>query len=168
LAFGIRPEERSVYQQLFARGAVEKEYEARVRPGPAARIPTTVGDQAVLRDRVDKRHGRLTAQVLDGEPNAETALEVSAAAAAGTLRLHLRPRTGRTHLRRLQRASRDAPILGEDLYPQPVEPPSTPLQLLARALAFTDPVTGQERRFLSARTLRGARWASAAPRTLDR
>lgn len=33
LVFGIRPEERSAYQQLFARGEVDKEYLARVRPG---------------------------------------------------------------------------------------------------------------------------------------
>lgn len=157
LAFGIRPEERSAYQQLFARGAAQKTYEARVRPEPGARIPTTAGEQAVLRDRLGKRHGQLTAQVLEGEPNAVTSLEVIDVAADGTTALRLRPRTGRTHQLRLQLSARDAPILGEDLYPRPFEPPSMPLQLLARSLAFTDPVTGQERRFLSTRTLGGAR-----------
>lgn len=157
LAFGIRPEERSVYQQLFARGVARKEYEARVRPEPGARIPTTAGEQAVLRDRLGKRHGQLTAQVLAGEPNAETTLEVIDVAADGTAALHLRPRTGRTHQLRLQLSARGAPILGEDLYPQPVGSPSMPLQLLARSLAFPDPVTGQQRRFLSARSLGEAR-----------
>ncbi|GAA1484317.1 pseudouridine synthase [Brachybacterium fresconis] len=157
LAFGIRPEERSAYQQLFARGVARKEYDACVRPEPGARIPTTAGEQAVLRDRLGKRHGQLTAQVLAGEPNAETSLEVVDVAADGTTTLHLRPRTGRTHQLRLQLSARGAPILGEDLYPRPVEPPSMPLQLLARSLAFTDPVTGQERIFRSGRTLAAAR-----------
>ncbi|APX34308.1 23S rRNA pseudouridylate synthase [Brachybacterium sp. P6-10-X1] len=157
LAFGIRPEERSAYQQLFARGEVEKEYEARVRPGAGARIPTTVGERVVLRDRLGRHHGQLTAQVLAGEPNAVTTLEVITVEEDGILVLRLRPRTGRTHQLRLQLSSRGVPILGEDLYPQPVECPPMPLQLLARSLALTDPVTGAEHRFLSTRALGGPR-----------
>ena len=51
------------------------------------------------------------------------------------------------------------PILGDQLYPQvlrgPREPDdfSAPLQLLAQAIAFTDPVTGQARHFESRRSL---------------
>jgi tRNA pseudouridine32 synthase/23S rRNA pseudouridine746 synthase len=39
--------------------------------------------------------------------------------------------------------------------PDPAQPPdwSQPLQLLARELSFTDPVTGQHRRFTSRRRL---------------
>ncbi|WP_422116829.1 pseudouridine synthase [Brachybacterium sp. UNK5269] len=162
LAFGIRPEERSAYQQLFARGEMDKEYEARVVPAADSALPRRVGEQALLRDRLVRTRGIATTQVVPGEPNAETLLEVRALEADGTLQLRLRPRTGRTHQLRAQLAARAAPILGEDLYPPPpartaTEPPaSLPLQLLARSLAFTDPLTGDRREFRSRRELAGA------------
>jgi tRNA pseudouridine32 synthase/23S rRNA pseudouridine746 synthase len=52
------------------------------------------------------------------------------------------------------------PICGDLFYPEVVHGPghaeedwSHPLQLLARALAFTDPVTGEPRHFESRRQL---------------
>lgn len=50
------------------------------------------------------------------------------------------------------------PILGDPLYPVVTDPVPDgdfrrPLQLLARALEFTDPVTGVEHRFRSGRVL---------------
>lgn len=162
LAFGIRPEERSAYQQLFARGEVDKEYEARAVPAADSPLPRRVGEQALLRDRLVRTRGIATTQVVPGPPDAETLLVVSAIAADGALHLQLHPRTGRTHQLRAQLAARGAPILGEDLYgPSPApqasqRPPSLPLQLLARSLAFTDPVTGQRREFRSRRELTGA------------
>lgn len=153
LAFGIRPEDRPAYQQLFARREVHKAYEAIVVPGAGCSLPTGPGERALLRDRLVKLRGSLLAEVVPGEPNAETALEVLSAAPDGTLHLVLRPRTGRTHQLRLQLASRGAPIRGEDLYPVPRHDPDGPLRLLARELAFTDPVTGQERCFETAQEL---------------
>jgi tRNA pseudouridine32 synthase/23S rRNA pseudouridine746 synthase len=175
LAFGVRPAERSAYQQLFARREVDKGYEALVRPGPSSTLPRAVGARALLADRMVKERGVLTAAIVPGEPDAFTELEVlavlgarggpgapgvpegpepPASATGGALHLGLRPRTGRTHQLRLQLSSRGAPILGEDLYPEPCSEPSGPLQLLARSLAFTDPVTGQAREFRSTRTVR--------------
>ena len=161
LAFGVRPEERSAYQQLFARREVDKRYEALVRPGPGCALPRAAGERAELADRMEKRHGELTAGLVPGEPNALTALEVLGEADGGALHLGLRPRTGRTHQLRLQLSSRGAPIVGEDLYPAPRADPEGPLQLLARSLGFVDPVTGQVRGFRSARALPGVgtvRW----------
>lgn len=172
LAFGIRPEERAAYQQLFARGEVAKVYEARVRP----RQLLQEGD--VLRDRLLKQQGELRTRVLPGEPNAETRVGEVVQEVGGTVHVTLHPRTGRTHQLRVQLSSRGAPILGDDLYgpaePAPVpdlpglpdrpellegpgltDAPHLPLQLLARSLAFRDPVTGAEHRFESGRTLRG-------------
>ena len=167
LAFGVRPADRSAYQELFARREVLKEYLARVRPaaGPAgsavprgiagsgdAPVTLRVGARAVLRDRLLKERGDLLTRVVEGEPNAITELEVLAQADDGTATLLLRPLTGRTHQLRAQLSHRGMPILGEDLYPSPRDPEG-PLQLLARTLAFTDPVTGQEQRFSSMRGL---------------
>ncbi|MFX5084963.1 hypothetical protein ABTC40_20190, partial [Acinetobacter baumannii] len=42
-----------------------------------------------------------------------------------------------------------------------------PLQLLARSLAFTDPVTGEPRRFRSERQLAAAACCRPAPGTAD-
>lgn len=163
LAFGVEAEERSAYQLLFARGEVDKEYEARVQPGPATTLPTLPGESLMMRDHLAKQQGELTTRVQPGPANAETLLEVITMEPGGTLRLRLRPRTGRTHQLRAQLAARGAPILGEDLYgippltaPQPaVERPSdgSPLQLLARRLAFADPFTGQWREFRSRQEL---------------
>lgn len=163
LAFGVRPEERSAYQQLFARREVDKRYEALVLPGPGCTLPRGVGERAELADRLEKRRGELTARIVPGAPNAHTELEVLAAgdsegegpAEGRALLLGLRPRTGRTHQLRLQLSSRGAPIAGEDLYPDPSPEPAGPLQLLARSLAFTDPVTGRAREFRSGRVLGG-------------
>src|SRR5699024_1991753 len=159
LAFGIRTQERAAYQQLFARGAVRKDYLARVTmprgDHAPARIPTRAGARATLRDRLHKQHGELTTDVVSGEPNVITELEVLAQGANGALLLRRRPLTGGPHQRRAQLAARGAPIRGEDLYPQPASAadgdpaPGTVLALLARSLSFTDPITGQERCFTS-------------------
>lgn len=173
LAFGIRSAERAAYQQLFARTEVAKEYLARVRILPGAsesEPPLHPGAAFSMRDRLVKEHGELQGRVIAGEPNAHTeveVLEVSPAAgelealtaartpAPRTALLRLQPRTGRTHQLRLQLASRGLPICGDDLYPEAraVGPEDPPLALLARRLAFTDPFTGEEREFLSARSL---------------
>lgn len=171
LAFGIVPAERSAYQQLFARGEVEKTYDARVLPEPSAAVPRRPGQRQLLRDHLVKPRGELRTRVLGETPNAETELEVTEVeAGSGVLRVRLRPRTGRTHQLRVQLASRGAPILGENLYwpaerPRPgapTWPEELPLQLLARTLAFTDPHTGQRRELTSAQELAGDR------RTLER
>ena len=73
----------------------------------------------------------------------------------------LTPHTGRTHQLRVQMSALGIPIVGDRIYPRlwpepaPGEPPdwSDPLQLLAREIAFTDPVTGETRRFASRRRL---------------
>ncbi len=73
----------------------------------------------------------------------------------------LTPLTGRKHQLRAQMAALGLPICGDRIYPllwpAPAEgaPPDyrDPLQLLARELAFDDPVTGQARRFVSRRVL---------------
>ena len=154
LAFGILPAERSAYQELFARREVDKRYEALVRPGRDCTLPRGPGERAVLEDRLLKERGVLTAVVVPGTPNALTELEVLGPADGAALRLALRPRTGRTHQLRIQLSSRGAPIVGEDLYPVPQVEPDGPLRLLARSLAFTDPITGRTREFHSHRTVR--------------
>ena len=148
LLFTVRRGLRGAYQTMFARGAVGKTYLARAAVKPEPALPLTV------RSRIIKRRGRLQAFEEPGEPNAETLVEL--AEPDGLYRLT--PRTGRTHQLRVQMASLGLPIDGDPLYPAVIDVApddfSTPLQLLARALEFDDPVSGRKRRFVSGRSLR--------------
>lgn len=162
LALGVRPEERAAYQQLFARGAVRKEYRARVVVDPAAGGEVSnrnawhpvPGERRTLAHRLERARGDLCTRVVDGEADALTHVEVLSAHAGSAL-LALRPVTGRTHQLRAQLAHVGTPIQGDDLYPVVREENACggDLQLLALSLAFIDPVTGQERSVRSTRAL---------------
>ncbi|KAA2267068.1 pseudouridylate synthase [Solihabitans fulvus] len=148
--FVIRPERRGAYQTLFRDRLVRKEYEAIAPHDPALRLP------CVVRSRIVKERGIITAQELPGEPNSETLVDLIEHR-DGLGRYRLRPTTGRTHQLRLHMSGLGVPILGDDFYPvlteRPLDDFTDPLQLLAKVLEFTDPITGEPRRFESGATL---------------
>ncbi|MFH9040886.1 RluA family pseudouridine synthase [Streptomyces sp. NPDC017966] len=155
--FTVRPEERGAYQTLFRDRRVRKEYEAVAPHDPRLELPRTV------RSRIVKERGVLTAQEVEGEPNALTRVELAAHRPDGLGRYRLVPGTGQTHQLRVHMNALGVPILGDPLYPEVTGPVPAgdfrrPLQLLARTLEFTDPVTGVEHRFTSGRVL--AAWSS--------
>ncbi|MFI2377757.1 RluA family pseudouridine synthase [Streptomyces sp. NPDC018964] len=155
--FTVRPEERGAYQTLFRDRLVRKEYEAVAPYDPSLDLPRTV------RSRIVKERGVLTAEEVGGEPNAVTRVELAAHRADGLGRYRLVPGTGQTHQLRVHMNALGVPILGDPLYPEVAAPVPAgdfrrPLQLLARTLEFTDPVTGVEHRFSSGRVL--AAWSS--------
>lgn len=146
LLFTVRPEVRGPYQRLFAEGGVRKTYLARADGVATVSLPAT------LRSRIIKQRGRLQAFEEPGEPNAETYVEDM-----GSGLYRLSPRTGQTHQLRVHMASIGLPIIGDSLYPNVIDVASddfgNPLQLLAQRLAFTDPITGEAREFVSARVV---------------
>ncbi|KOV96304.1 pseudouridylate synthase [Streptomyces sp. NRRL B-1140] len=163
--FTVRPEERGAYQTLFRDRRVRKEYEAVAPFAAGLTLPRTV------RSRIVKDRGVLTAREVPGEPNAVSRVELvehrdrpgEEDGSGGLARYRLAPATGQTHQLRVHMTALGVPILGDPLYPQVTAPVPAgdfrrPLQLLARSLEFTDPVTGEEHRFRSGRTL--AAWAS--------
>ncbi|MFD8263058.1 pseudouridine synthase [Streptomyces griseoluteus] len=158
--FTVRPGERGAYQGLFRDRLVHKEYEAVARHDPELELPRTV------RSRILKERGVLAAREVAGEPNAVTRVELDARRERdGLARYRLLPATGQTHQLRVHLNSLGVPILGDPLYPEvaPVTAPGDfrrPLQLLARRLEFTDPLTGARHRFVSGRTLQA--WTSPA------
>ncbi|MFD4666631.1 MULTISPECIES: pseudouridine synthase [Streptomyces] len=147
--FVVRPEERGAYQTLFRDRLVRKEYEAVAPYDPRVALPRTV------RNRIVKERGILAARVEPGEANSETRIELLEHR-AGLGRYRLLPATGRTHQLRVHMNGLGLPLVHDPVYPvvRPEPAPGRedygrPLQLLARVLEFTDPVTGAERRFES-------------------
>ncbi|MDI3386871.1 RluA family pseudouridine synthase [Streptomyces sp. B-S-A8] len=156
--FTLRPADRGAYQGLFADKRVHKEYEAIAPYDPALELPRTV------RSRIVKDRGIIAAYEAPGEPNSESRIELldhrthgPGTEAAPLARYRLLPRTGRTHQLRVHMNALGVPILGDPVYPRLTDPApddySRPLQLLARTLEFTDPLTGRAHRFESERTL---------------
>ncbi|MGW7432738.1 pseudouridine synthase [Streptomyces sp. NPDC054861] len=150
--FVVRPADRGAYQTLFRDRLVRKEYEAVAPYDPAVALPVTV------RSRIEKERGVMAAREVPGEPNSESRVElVERRGALG--RYRLLPATGRTHQLRVHMNALGLPILHDPVYPvvraDGPEDFARPLQLLARTLEFTDPVSGVELRFESRLSLAG-------------
>ncbi len=148
--FSINPSERNAYSALFRDHAVTKHYEA-IAPWrsdltwPLTRKSRIVGDEPFFRQRE-----------VPGQPNSETHMDVMEV--RGTqARYALSPVTGKKHQLRVHMNALGLPILNDRMYPPVADTPdddySLPLQLLAKSIAFTDPVTRQARYFQSQLTL---------------
>ena len=163
VVFAVQPHTRDAYQALFRDRRVHKLYEAVAPYRPDLALPCTYRSRLAP----DAERFFLSREVA-GEPNSETHIERAEPLGAHAL-YHLHPVTGQRHQLRLHMMALGVPILGDGFYPDvlrgPGEPDDAenPLQLLARALAFDDPVTGEQRRFSSSLTLRAAQAASPAP-----
>ncbi|GAB2688560.1 RluA family pseudouridine synthase [Nocardia thraciensis] len=149
--FVVDPARRGAYQTLFHKRRVFKQYEAIARYDPDLALPRTVTS------RIIKERNILRAFEVDGEPNAETLVELLEHR-SGLGRYRLTPHTGRTHQLRLHMSGLGIPLLGDDFYPEitdrTVDDFTRPLQLLATTLEFTDPITREPRRFRTTRSLR--------------
>ncbi|MFX4271949.1 pseudouridine synthase [Propionibacteriaceae bacterium Y1685] len=148
---------RGPYQSVFEHRRATKVYEA------IAPVDDELAFPQVVRSHIVKERGVLQAyEIPDAEPNAETVIELLGQR-NGLGRYRAIPRTGKTHQIRLHMLQLGLPIINDPFYPElreiPVDDFSAPLQLLARELAFTDPITGIERHFTSHRTL--SAWTDA-------
>lgn len=139
-------EHRAAYAGLFQTREARKTYEALAPADPTLEFPRRVTN------RIEKRRGSLQAQVVDGEPNAETLIELVETRGEHA-RYRLTPITGRTHQLRVHMAALELPILGDSLYPEVLDVDfgdfSTPLQLIARRLCFADPIDNTLRDYTS-------------------
>ena len=151
--FSVRPQDRDAYQRLFRERRVDKTYEALAPAAPRQDWPITRRSH-ILEDEQAFYRMREAAADEGRTPNAETRIEpVETRGAWSRYRLH--PVTGQRHQLRVHLNALGLPIAGDQFYPRvrrgPDEPEDyrLPLQLLARAIAFTDPVTGQARQFES-------------------
>lgn len=146
----VNPKTRGLYNSLFQRREVRKLYEALAPTDPRLKLPL------VRRSRVVAGEPFFRMREAEGEPNSETRVEALSDSGGVTL-YRLSPVTGRKHQLRVHLAALGIPILNDRLYPErrPAERDdfATPLKLLARSVAFRDPLSGRERYFESDRVL---------------
>lgn len=151
ILFSHNPASRGAYQSLFQQRAMDKTYEALAALMPRNDFPF------LYRSRMVSADAFFLMREEDGVPNAETYVDLIER--RGHLGLYrLNPLTGKKHQLRVHMAALGAPIINDSFYPQAV-PAGTPdnfdapLQLLARSIAFTDPLSGEVRYFESLRHL---------------
>lgn len=149
VVFSVRPQDRAAYQALFRERAVDKVYEA-IAPFDAAVALPLVHRSRMVED--PDAFYRMTET--GGEPNSETAIALLERRGAWA-RYRLEPVTGKRHQLRVHMAALGLPLAGDQFYPRVRRGPdesedfTDPLRLLARGIGFTDPVTGEPRRFES-------------------
>jgi tRNA pseudouridine32 synthase/23S rRNA pseudouridine746 synthase len=158
LLFAVNPETRGKYQVLFERRKVQKEYEC-VSLLPAfegaddgERLLERFASPVTVRNRMTKSRDYLLAEVVEGEPNAETRISLLRESGDRAL-FGLEPHTGKTHQLRVHMAGLGLGIMHDPFYPilldKAPDDYTKPLQLLARAIRFRDPLTGRETEFRS-------------------
>lgn len=147
----LNPRTRGRYHRLFAHGQIEKVYEAvAAAPEPPRQSHWEV------ENRLARGEPRFRMQVAAGTVNARSVIRL-VETRGQRARFELRPVTGKTHQLRVHLSGLGFPILNDRYYPELEaerdDDYTRPLQLLARRLRFTDPVSGQEMEFRSEREL---------------
>ena len=145
--FSADPATRARYQALFRESRIDKTYEALAAPLPGLAFPL------LRRSRIERGEPFFRMREVEGAPNSETRIDVRERGAQ-RWRYALSPVSGRKHQLRVHMAALGAPILHDPWYPVlQARADDAPLQLLAKVLAFDDPLDGRRRRFESTRQL---------------
>ena len=151
--FSKQPETRAAYHALFSQHDIKKTYEA-IAPWRADLVfPLT------RRSRIEEAGHFMLQHEVAGVANAITDMDVLEVR-GGFARYVLSPISGKRHQLRVHMAALDLPIVGDGLYPT-LTPEGqidydNPLRLLAKSVEFTDPLSGEKRRFESQRRLNWA------------
>jgi len=149
--FSHNPASRGAYNALFREHAMEKVYEALAPVNARLQFPMT------YRSCIVKGTPFFRMQEVAGEPNAETWIDLLEQR-GGIGRYQLRPVSGKQHQLRVHMAALGVPIQNDGVYPDVLpskgDDVSQPLKLLAKTIAFDDPISGQARSFTSAQTLK--------------
>jgi len=145
--FSVNPDTRHLYHQLFETRQIHKTYQAiaNIRDGE-----NLVGQEWRVKNRIVQGEPRFRMRVTEGEPNSDSVIRCVQQTTQKAL-FELNPITGKTHQLRIHMQTLGWPILNDKYYPQ-LQPESAdnysaPLQLLAKELQFTDPITQQSRQF---------------------
>lgn len=144
----VNPTTRHLYHQLFETRQVQKRYQAIARTDSLTLMP---GQRWVIKNRlVKKSTPSFLMKVTEGMANSESIIRCLKKS-NGLALFDLLPVTGKTHQLRLHMQTLGWPILNDGYYPvlTPKSPDNyaLPLQLLAKELCFTDPLTKIRRLF---------------------
>lgn len=150
VVFSRRPDERGAYGELFARGHIERIYEA-ISEGISTVEPDSTQRSWVVENRIVPGEPFFRMRIdpdPSAVPNSRTEIEQIQPG-----RFRLRPSTGKKHQLRIHMVSLGLGILGDRVYPELLPEAdddfADPLRLVATELRFDDPVTGEARRFVS-------------------
>lgn len=145
----VKPESRSLYHDLFKHHQITKEYQALAKLTPELLAQSQQGELQLplhwtVKNRMVKGEPSFTMKVVEGEPNTHseiTLIDIN----EGIGLFNLSPITGRTHQLRVHMQSLGMAILNDKCYPNLLpksdDDYSRPLKLVAKRLAFNDPVT---------------------------
>lgn len=154
VAFSKRPEDRNAYQALFREKAVTKVYEA------IAAYREDLSYQFPIHhySRIEESDAFMQMHEVTGEPNSDSLIELLEVKGAWA-KYQLELGTGKKHQLRVHMSALGMPIKNDQIYPV-LKPHvisnkdfTQPLQLLAKALSFKDPVTQIEHHFFSQQRL---------------
>ena len=152
--FSVVSNERSHYQNLFRDRAVKKVYEA-IAPYSTAlakKLPM------IYESRIEESEHFLQMQEVQGDPNTDTLIELIQENNLW-VKYRLTPGSGKKHQLRCHLNALNIPIKNDQIYPilTPYQEYdldfSKPLQLLAKEIAFRDPIVSKERSFVSPQSL---------------
>lgn len=152
--FSVNPDERAQYQNLFRDRVVKKVYEA-IAPyseALAKQLPMT------YQSRIEESEHFLQMQEVEGRPNTDTLIELIAENNPWS-KYRLIPGSGKKHQLRCHLNALGIPIKNDQIYPilTPYQEYdldfSKPLQLLAKEIAFQDPINNELRSFRSQQEL---------------
>lgn len=151
MLFSHCPSSRAAYQNLFQNKLIQKTYHAIAPTRDDLTYPIE------MKSRLVRGESFFLTQVVDGEPNSHTIIQQLASYGEYSL-YELQALTGKKHQLRVHMMQLGMPLLNDALYPiaQAVDQADNfdkPLQLLAKKIAFTDPLSGEKRCFESLQTL---------------
>ncbi|MBT1071092.1 pseudouridine synthase [Pelotalea chapellei] len=149
--FSANRKTRSLYNEIFVNGKVEKLYHA---VSKCNHDPETT--EWSIENRIVTGEPWFIMKIEPGDSNSRSIIRL--VERKGDLaRFHLVPLTGKTHQLRLHMSSLGFKILNDRYYPELTPETdddfSSPLQLIAKKVRFTDPVTGTPMEFTSEREL---------------
>lgn len=158
--FSVRAKDRNAYQQLFRLQQVQKTYEAIAgipESSPLNLVFPITYKSMMASDEQFFKMRELTARecATTDQSNSETWIDCVERISQALARYILKPVTGQRHQLRVHMNALGLPILGDRFYPHvkylasEQDPLDQPLQLLAKTIAFLDPLTGTPRKFTS-------------------
>lgn len=151
VVFSVQRATRGLYQALLRERAMHKVYEAVAPYRPGLAFPREHASRMEESGHFFRMHE------VPGEPNSRTRMDILEHNGRWA-RYRLEPVSGKRHQLRVHMAALGLALRGDAFYPEVHDPQpgdfSNPLQLLARSLAFDDPLTGRRREFASRRQLR--------------